>query len=154
MFLWSIVLCVAPVGVLVGAVLLDQGVGDLVGVALIVAGVALTILALVRVIRLNRAYQDHHLAEVLRNPAEIIARWQTPEHEVILAERGLFLGRAFLPFRAGYQRLRGASLSDDDARVTLVFDAIGKVPPPPRTLTVPPEQRAAVRAFIDRITRG
>ena len=106
MFLWVIVLLVAPVGAVIGAVIVDSGRDVALGLLLGLAGVALTILALVRVIRLNRAYQEHHLAEVLRNPAEIIARWQTHEHEVILAERGLFLGRAYLPFNAAYQRLR------------------------------------------------
>ncbi len=115
-------------------------------------GLAVGVVSLIKIVRWNREYQDQHLAAVLQNPAEILARWPRgggkPGEEVILAERGLFVGRAFHPFDGGYQSLTRAELRGD--ALTLTFASIA---PPPNDrrevqVPVPGAAREAVAAFV------
>lgn len=115
----------------------------------------LGIRSLIRIIQLNRAYQDHHLEEVLRNPAEIVARWLDGEREVIVAHRGIFLGRDYAPFAAGYQRLVSIAFDRDRGELRAGFSSIAPAPndKPSMTLQVPAEAREAIAAFVAAITK-
>lgn len=70
-----------------------------------VIGLPLGVLCLRWIIRLNRRYQDDQIAGVLADPAQIVARWRIGADELILAERGLIVGRAYYAFAAADQRL-------------------------------------------------
>ncbi|MEZ4454828.1 MAG: hypothetical protein R3B09_35585 [Nannocystaceae bacterium] len=150
--LWTIVLLAALTAVIAGVAIAASEGALAFGVAVAILGLTLSALALARMIHLNRAYQDQHRQAVLDHPSEIIARWTTAKHEVILAERGLFLGRDYLPFNAAYQRLRALSLDAGDERLHLDFDTVADVDPPPVAVPIPAEHRAAVRAFVDHVT--
>lgn len=123
----------------------------LLGTLAAILGLGVGVVSLERLIRWNRDYQDQHLAAVLADPTEILARWPRGSDdpgEVILARRGLFVGRAFHPFDGGYQSLARAEVQGD----TLVLTFRSIAPPPndrPEVrVPVPEAARAAVAAFV------
>ncbi|MBK7827456.1 hypothetical protein [Nannocystis sp.] len=149
MFLLAIAMILGFAAMFMGGVMI--AVGREVGTGVIVAGLGtpVAVLCLVQLVRLNRRYQEEALLAVLADPAQIVARWQDGGSEVILAERGLFVGRAFSPFRAGYQLLVRASL--DGSRLSLEFANIGANGNLTRTVTVAEAALPAVRAFVARV---
>ncbi len=117
--------------------------------SLVALGLPLGVVCVAAIVRLNRRYQDEARAAVLANPAEILARWGAGPNERILAERGMFLGKDFLAFKAAYQTLVRARLVDD-CTLELELSNIGVDSTLRRAVEVPPEALPAVRAFVAR----
>jgi hypothetical protein len=140
--------------------LMAAATGDALGWGISVVGLVLGIYSLVRVVQINRGYQDHHLDAVLANPDEIIARWPDPspdtDREIIVAVRGVFLGRDFAPFAGGYQSLARVDFDRASGALHLAFTSIAPPPHdrPTLDLEVPEAARDAIGGFVDTIRDG
>ncbi len=148
-FLLAIVMLAGLSAALIGGIMLAVGDAAGTGGLLLGLGVPLAVVCLVKIVALNRRYQDEARAAVLADPAEIVARWGEGDDERILAERGLFIGRDFLPFNAAYQALASARLIDDHT-LELEFTNIGADGSLRRVVQVPPAALPAVRGFVAR----
>jgi len=149
MILLTIAMILGFSGVLVGGIMIAAGPA-LIGALVAGLGAPVGVLCLVAIVRLNRRYQDEARAAVLADPAQIVARWQDGANEVILAERGLCVGRAFYPFRAGYQQLVHASLAG--SRLTLGFSNIAVTSEIRQSVEVPEAALPAVQGFVARVS--
>lgn len=126
------------------------------GIGLIAIGLVVGVGSLRILLRLNRAFQDQHLEAVLADPQQIRARWQDRRGEVILAPRGVFIGRSYYPFAESYQSLAEFSFNAETGQLFVAFDSIA---PPPNhrpilTLEVPADARRSVAAFADDLQPG
>jgi len=123
------------------------------GSGLIVVGLVVGVGSLRILIRLNRAYQEEHLLEVLADPQQIRARWQDPRGEIILAPRGVFIGRDYFPFASPYQRLAELSFDAETGQLFVAFDSIAPPPNqrPTLTLEVPADVHGSVVAFAEEL---
>ncbi|MCA9660660.1 MAG: hypothetical protein KC486_20125 [Myxococcales bacterium] len=143
-----------------GGALMASASGDAIGWVISLVGLVLGIYSLVRVVQINRGYQDHHLDEVLGNPSEIIARWPDPapgeDREIIVAVRGVFLGRDFAPFAGGYQSLAAITFDRASGALHVEFSSIAPPPHdrPTLDLAVPEAARDAIGDFVDTIRDG
>lgn len=68
--------------------------------------------------------------------------------ELILAHRGLCIGRAFLPFAAAYQRLSGRVIAPDERSMTMVYRNVGARAARTREVVITPEVVPAIRRLI------
>ncbi|MEZ4380610.1 MAG: hypothetical protein R3A79_04655 [Nannocystaceae bacterium] len=150
------ILMILGLSAALGGVLMAAATGDAIGWGVAVVGAVVGVYSLVRVVQLNRGYQDDHLAEVLANPSEIIARWPDPDadtdenREVIVAIRGVFRGASFSPFAAGYQSLSAVAFDRETGALHLGFTSIAPPPhdAPTLDLAVPEASRAAIAEFV------
>ncbi len=150
-FLAAIVMILGFGALLNGGIMLAAGIDPWICALVLVLGSPLAIGGLVLMLRFNRAYQDGHLAAVLADPSQIVARWQVGADEVILAYRGLFIGRAYHPFAAGYQTLQSMRFSADERRIHFEFSNIGADSSLSRELEVTPEVVATIREHLARV---
>ncbi len=148
MIVLAIVMVLGLSAVLMGGVMVAVGREVVTGALLAGVAAPVTVVCLVRLVRLNRKYQDDALAAVLADPREVVARWASAEGEVILARRGLFVGPSFYPFAGGYQRLQRAAI--DAGQLTLEFATVGVASPVRRTVAVPEAALEVVREFVTR----
>lgn len=148
MFGLAIATMLALTAALIGGVTLAVGEQPAVGATALAIGVAVAIWGTLRIVHLNRAWQLAQRADVLADPARIVARWGSGAGEVILHERGLVLGEDFVPFAAAYQALRSAELAGE--KLVLELDVVGADGTIRREVVVPAEALAAVRGFVAR----
>ena len=148
MFLMVMVMIAGFSGVVVGSILMATGLHLVPGLIAVLVGLPVGVASLRVIIRLNREYQEQHLQAVLRDPTEIVARWPTDEGEVILAQRGLFIGRAYRPFNAGYQKLKDIDLTADGRTLRLEFDIVGAASSQKVEVEVAPEVVEVIREFF------
>ena len=148
MFLMVMVMIAGFSGVVVGSILMATGLHLVPGLIAVLVGLPVGVASLRVIIRLNREYQEQHLQAVLRDPTEIVARWPSDAGEVILARRGLFIGRAYLPFDAAYQRLKHMHLAADGRTLHLQFRSIGAQAALSREVEVAPEAVPAIREHL------
>ncbi len=153
MLLLAMLMIVGFSMVFIGGMITFAGEHTLPGVGLLVVGLVSGLGCLRGLIRLNRAFQDQHLEEVLADPQQIRARWQDTRGEVILAPRGVFIGRSYYPFAASYQSLDEFSFDTHTGRLFVAFNSIAPSPNqrPSLTLEVPGDSRDAVHAFADEL---
>ncbi len=144
----AIVMILAFSAALIGGILIAVGREPMFPVGLVVVGLSLGAMCVRWIVWLNRRYQDEALAAVLANPVEIVARWWVGRDEVILAQRGLFVGRAYYAFAAAYQRMIGLHLSPDGRRLILEYSNVAAEEVHTREVEVTPEVVPAIQAFI------
>lgn len=145
---FAVAMILGASGVLVGGILIAIGESVVAGWSALLVGLPIAVVAGLQVVRLNRQFQDEQLAAVLRDPSEIVARWHADGREVILARRGLFLGRAFHPFAAAYQALEHIHLSPDGRTLHLAFTNIGADSTLTREVEVPPDALSKIQSFL------
>jgi len=156
LLLFSILMILGFSAVFIGGMVTFIGEETVPGIGLVVIGLVSGVGSLRIIIRLNRAYQDEHLLAVLADPQQIRARWQDQRGEVILAPRGVFVGRSYYPFAAPYQSLAEFSFNAESGRLFVAFDSIAPPPNqrPTLTLEVPGDAHASVVAFADELRQG
>jgi hypothetical protein len=145
--LLTVVMIAGVCGALIGAILIATGDGPVAGLIAGIVGLPVAVLSLLGIIRLNRRYQEQQLEEVLRDPTEIVARWPSDKGEVILARRGLFIGRNFHAF-GGYQKLRDIDLTADGRTLRLEFAIVGADAPQRIEVEVAPDVVEVLREFF------
>lgn len=156
LILLAIVMILGFSAVFIGGMVIFVSEALVPGIGLLVIGLVVGVGSLRVLLRLNRAFQDEHLEAVLADPQQIRARWQDRRGEVILAPRGVFIGRSYYPFAASYQRLAELSFDVETGQLFVAFDSIAPPPNhrPTLTLEVPADRRGSVAAFADALRRG
>ncbi len=156
LILLAIVMILGFSMVFIGGMVTFIGADTLPGLGLIVVGLLSGVGCLRLLLRLNRAYQDEHLQAVLADPQQIRARWPGERGEVLLAPRGVFIGRSYYPFAGEYQSLEEFSFDPESGQLFVAFRSIAPPPNdrPTLSLKVPDDARDAVLAFADELRQA